>query len=85
MYVSSMTVMCSLGESPRTIMFADNIVVHSESRENRLKKTKRQEAELEVAELKMLRLSLGVMWVDMIRGTAQVRCFGDKVREVRLS
>ncbi|KAK2899617.1 hypothetical protein Q8A73_012746 [Channa argus] len=50
---------------------------------------KRQEAELEVAELKMLRLSLGVTRMDRIRneyirGTAHVRCFGDKVREARL-
>ncbi|KAI5107764.1 hypothetical protein C0J45_1358, partial [Silurus meridionalis] len=51
--------------------------------------SKRQEAELEVAELKMLRFSLGVMRIDkirnqFIRGTAHVGCFGDKVREVRL-
>ncbi|KAK2879894.1 hypothetical protein Q8A73_023706 [Channa argus] len=50
---------------------------------------KRQEAELEVAELKMLRFSLGVTRMDRIRneyirGTAHVRCFGDKVREARL-
>ncbi|KAF7667879.1 hypothetical protein LDENG_00044320 [Lucifuga dentata] len=41
---------------------------------------KRQEAELEVAETKMLRFSLN----EYIRGTAHVRCFGDKVREARL-
>ena len=51
--------------------------------------TKRQEAELEVAELKMLRFSLGVTRMDRIRneyirGTAQVGRFGDKVREARL-
>ncbi|KAI5612237.1 hypothetical protein C0J50_0905, partial [Silurus asotus] len=51
--------------------------------------SKRQEAELEVAELKMLRFSLGVTRMDkirneFIRGTAHVRCFGDKVREARL-
>ena len=51
--------------------------------------TKRQEAELEVAELKMLQFSLGVMRMDRIRneyirGTAQVGRFGDKVREARL-
>ena len=51
--------------------------------------TKRQEAELEVAELKMLRFSLGVTRLDKIRnehirGTAQVRRMGDKVREARL-
>ncbi|RXN38888.1 Retrovirus-related Pol poly LINE-1 [Labeo rohita] len=50
---------------------------------------KRQEAELEVAELKMLRFSLGVTRMDrienkFIRGTTHVRCFGDKVREARL-
>ncbi|KAI5609347.1 protein kinase C-binding protein NELL2-like [Silurus asotus] len=51
--------------------------------------SKRQEVELEVAELKMLRFSLGVTRMDkirneFIRGTAHVRCFGDKVREARL-
>ena len=51
--------------------------------------TKRQEAELEVAELKMLRSSLGVTRLDKvrnehIRGTAHVAKFGDKVREARL-
>ena len=50
---------------------------------------KRQEAELEVAEMKMLRFSLGVTRMDRIRnehvrGTAHVRRFGDKVREARL-
>ncbi|KAF7706915.1 hypothetical protein C0J45_4443, partial [Silurus meridionalis] len=50
---------------------------------------KRQEAELEVAELKMLRFSLGLMRMDkirneFIRGTAHVGCFGDKMREARL-
>ncbi|CAF88817.1 unnamed protein product [Tetraodon nigroviridis] len=50
---------------------------------------KRQETELEVAEMKMLRFSLGVTRMDeikkeYIRGTAHVRCFGDKVRETRL-
>ncbi|MCJ8747587.1 hypothetical protein PDJAM_G00155240 [Pangasius djambal] len=50
---------------------------------------KRQEAELEVAELKMLRFSLGVTWLDRIRneyirGTAHVGRLGDKVREARL-
>ena len=48
----------------------------------------KQEADLEVAEVKMLRFSLGVMRMDrtrneFIRGTADVRCFGGKVREVR--
>ena len=47
---------------------------------------KRQEAEMEVAELKMLRFSLGVTRMDKIRneyirGTAQ---FGEKTREARL-
>ena len=51
--------------------------------------TKRQEAELEVAELKMLRFSLGVTRVDKIRneyvrGSTRVRRLGDKVREARL-
>ena len=51
--------------------------------------TKRQEAEMEVAELKMLRFSLGVTRKDKIRneyirGTAQVRRFGEKTREARL-
>ena len=50
---------------------------------------KGQEAELEVAEDKMLRLCLGVTRMDKlrneyIRGTAHVRCFGEKIREVRL-
>ena len=51
--------------------------------------TKRQEAEMEVAELKMLRFSLGVTRMDKIRneyirGTAQVEKFGEKTREARL-
>ena len=51
--------------------------------------TKRQEAEMEVAELKMLRFSLGVTRMDKIRneyirGTAQVGKFGQKTREARL-
>ncbi|KAI5610386.1 hypothetical protein C0J50_5209, partial [Silurus asotus] len=51
--------------------------------------SKRQEVALEVAELKMLRFSLGVMRMDkirneLIRGTAHVGRFGDKVREERL-
>ena len=51
--------------------------------------TKRQEAEMEVAELKMLRFSLGVTRMDKIRneyirGTAQVGWFGEKTREARL-
>ena len=51
--------------------------------------TKRQEKELEVAELKMLRFSLGVSRVDRIkndhiRGTAKVGKFGDRAREARL-
>ena len=45
--------------------------------------TKRQEAEMEVAELKMLRFSLGVTRMDnirneYIRGTEQVGKFGEK-------
>ncbi|KAI5627659.1 hypothetical protein C0J50_8434, partial [Silurus asotus] len=51
--------------------------------------SKRQEVELEVAELKMLRFSLEVTRMDkirneFIRGTACVGCFGDKVSETRL-
>ncbi|KAI5627956.1 hypothetical protein C0J50_3222 [Silurus asotus] len=51
--------------------------------------SKRQEVELEVAELKMMRFSMGVTTMDkirneFIRGTAHVGRFGDKVREVRL-
>ena len=51
--------------------------------------TKRQEAEMEVAELKMLRFALGVKRMDKIRnlyirGTAQVRRLGEKTREARL-
>ncbi|KAK3532154.1 hypothetical protein QTP86_009025 [Hemibagrus guttatus] len=50
---------------------------------------KRQESELEVAELKMLRFSLGVTRLDRIRneyirGTAHVGHMEDKVREARL-
>ncbi|KAK3569080.1 hypothetical protein QTP86_022114, partial [Hemibagrus guttatus] len=50
---------------------------------------KRQESELGVAELKMLRFSLGVTRLDRIRneyirGTAHVGRLGDKVREARL-
>ncbi|KAK3530906.1 hypothetical protein QTP70_005453 [Hemibagrus guttatus] len=50
---------------------------------------KRQESELEVAELKMLRFSLGATRLDrirneFIRGTAHVGRLGDKVREDRL-
>ncbi|KAK3523202.1 hypothetical protein QTP86_021761 [Hemibagrus guttatus] len=50
---------------------------------------KRQESELEVAQLKMLRFSLGVTRLDRIRneyirGTAHVGRLGDKVREARL-
>ncbi|KAK3532164.1 hypothetical protein QTP86_009044 [Hemibagrus guttatus] len=50
---------------------------------------KRQESELEVAELKMLRFFLGVTRLDRIRneyirGTAHVGRLGDKVRESRL-
>ena len=48
--------------------------------------TKRQEAEMEVAELKMLRFSLGMTRMDKIRneyirGRAQVGRFGEKTRE----
>ena len=50
--------------------------------------TKRQEAELEVTELKMLRFSLGVTRMDKIRneyirGTAQVGKFGEKTQVAR--
>ena len=48
--------------------------------------TKRQEVEMEVAELKMLRFSLGVTRMDKIRneyirGTAQAGRFGEKTRD----
>uniref|UniRef100_A0A3B3I9A4 ribonuclease H n=1 Tax=Oryzias latipes TaxID=8090 RepID=A0A3B3I9A4_ORYLA len=48
-----------------------------------------QEDDLEVAEMKMLRFSLGVTRLDRIRneyirGTAHVACVSDKVREARL-
>jgi hypothetical protein len=51
--------------------------------------TKSQEAEMETTEMKMLRWAMGVTKVDKIenryiRGTAHVRCFGDKVREARM-
>ena len=51
--------------------------------------TKRQGAEMEVAELKMLRFPLGVTRMnktrnEYIRGTAQVGRFGEKTREARL-
>ena len=51
--------------------------------------TKRQAAELEVAEMKMLRFSLGVTRLDkikneVIRGTAHVQRLGDRLREARL-
>ena len=51
--------------------------------------SKKQEAELEVAELRMLRWSLGVTRLDKIRneyirGTAHVRRLGEKQREARL-
>ncbi|KAK3526298.1 hypothetical protein QTP70_022688, partial [Hemibagrus guttatus] len=50
---------------------------------------KRQESELEVAELKILKFFLGVTRLDrirneFIRGTAHVGHLGDKVREARL-
>ena len=51
--------------------------------------TKRQEAEMEVAELKMLRFSSGVTGMakirnEYIRGTAQVGRLSEKTREARL-
>ena len=50
---------------------------------------RRQEAELEVAKLKMLRFSLGVTRIDriknvVIRGTRQTGRLGEKAKEVRL-
>ena len=50
---------------------------------------RRQEVELEVAELKMLRFSLGVTRMDrirnkVIRGTTQTGRLGEKSREARL-
>ena len=52
----------------------------------------RKEAELEVAEIQMLRFSVGVMRMDKIRNEnirayykrAHIRCFGEEVREARL-
>ena len=51
--------------------------------------TKKQEAELEVAEMKMLRFELGVTRMDMIRNSLirssmHVVSIGNKVREARL-
>ena len=51
--------------------------------------TRRQEVELEVAELRMLRFAMGVTRLDKIknthvRGTANVVWIGKKVRETRL-
>ena len=51
--------------------------------------TKRQEAEMEVAELKMFRFSLGVTRMDKIRNeyvrwTSHVGRFGEKTRKARL-
>lgn len=48
-----------------------------------------QKAELKVAELKLLRFSLGVTRIDKIKnrsisGTDQCELFGDKVREARM-
>lgn len=51
--------------------------------------TNRQKAEQEVAELKILKFSLGLISIDRnrnqyIRGTTQVERFGDKVVETWL-
>ena len=51
--------------------------------------TRRQEMELEVAELRILRFSLGVTRLDRIRngyirGIAHVGRFGEKLRGARL-
>ena len=50
--------------------------------------SKRQEAELKVAEVKMLRFSLGVTRIDRIRneyrGTEHFRCFREKIRAAKL-
>ena len=51
--------------------------------------TKRQEADIEMAELNMLRFSLGVTRMDKIRnvyikGTSQVGSFGEKTQKARL-
>lgn len=50
----------------------------------------RQEAELEVTEIRILSFSLGVSkmeWTrsENIRGTVHVRCFGNEAREARLT
>lgn len=51
--------------------------------------TQKQDAELEVAEQKILRFYLGVTKMDMIknkhiRGTARVGCLGGKVKEAEV-
>ena len=51
--------------------------------------TKRQEADIEMADLKMLRFSLGVTRMDKIRneyirGTSQLGRVGEKTRQARL-
>ena len=51
--------------------------------------TKKQVEEMEIAEIKMLRLAMGVMKKDKIRnkyimGTVKVECLGMKMREGRL-
>ena len=51
--------------------------------------TKKYEPKLEVAELRMLRLPMGVSGMDKIKneytgGSAHVRRHGDKMREARL-
>lgn len=50
---------------------------------------KRQETKLEEVEVKMLRFSLEVIWMDRIRngyirGTLHFRFYGDIIREARL-
>ncbi|KAK3524132.1 hypothetical protein QTP70_018031, partial [Hemibagrus guttatus] len=80
MYERSRTVVrCAVGQTEE---FNVEVGLHQGS-------ALRQESELEVAELKMLRFSLGVTRLDRIRneyirGTAHVGRLGDKVREARL-
>lgn len=43
-----------------------------------------RDSEKEAAEMKMWSFSLGMPWMDRIRGTDHGRCFGDNCREADL-